>query len=38
MIKEKIVLRSEVYQIYSSEQQQRMRVYFKLNEGIIRFF
>lgn len=34
MIKEKVILRSEVYNIYSSEQQERMKVYFQLTERI----
>ncbi|CAK60168.1 unnamed protein product (macronuclear) [Paramecium tetraurelia] len=32
MIKEKVILRSEVYHVYSSEQQERMKVYFDLSE------
>ena len=31
MIKEKVILRHEVYNVYSSEMQERMKVYFDLN-------
>ncbi len=32
MLKKEITLRSKVYTVYSSERQERMAVYFKLNE------
>ena len=31
-IKKEVICRSEIYQIYSSEYQERMKVYFKLTE------
>ena len=31
-IKKEVVLRSEIYTIYSSEMQERMKVYFQLQE------
>lgn len=32
MIKKEVLLRSEVRTVYSSERQERMKVYFDLNE------
>ncbi|KAM3141246.1 hypothetical protein pb186bvf_006631 [Paramecium bursaria] len=32
MIKEKVILRHEVYNVYSSEMQERMKVYFDLTK------